>query len=486
MMKAANKERSNNKGSYYFHIVMVFVISLGIGALPPFGQITGYGMQVLGIFIGTLYGWIFCELFWPSVWALLLLGFTEFGSITQVFTAGLGNSNVVMLLIVFIFVGYLELSGLMKFIAEWFVSRKICEGRPYVFLIMMMLPAAIFGAFINVWAGLVIVWSLFFRACEFLELKKDDAYVCMGIMGTTLAASVTPTLFTFRPVPIMANGWVKTAVGVGYNTDIWFALQGLACVLSLAIVLLVFKFMVKPDVSQFRGKGNLYANLREQKMNKQQKFALVFLLVFVMMLVIPLLLPKTLQPVKVLSNFSIVGTAALCIMAATLLKIDGRPLFKLQDCVQKGVNWPLIFMLAASFPIGDALEQESTGIIATFTQYVTPMVAGLSPMVFMIMVIIIFNLISQVMHNLVLMMVFTPVLCQLALSVGVPVDVFAPIFVFTVNTALITPGSSATGAMIHGNTAWMSTRKTYLWAILVTGVIYLTLIFLVPFGLLIC
>ena len=470
----------------YFHVAMVFVITIGVALIPPFGQMTSYGMQVLGIFLGTLYGWIFCELFWPSVLALIMLGFTEFGGISQVFVAGFGNSNVVMLLMVFIFVGYLELSGLMRFIAEWFVSRKICAGRPYVFLMMMMIPAAIFGAFINVWAGLAIVWSLFFKACEILEFNKDDGFVCMGVLGTTIAASVTPTLFTFRPVPIMANGWVKTAVGFGYDPQMWFILQGLACVISILILLMVFKLIVKPDVSRFIEKGDLYADLREKRMTAQEKWALGFLVFFVMMLTIPLILPKSIKWVALINNFSIIGTAALCLLVGAFLKVEGEPLVKVQACVQKGVNWPLIFMLAASFPIGDALEQETTGIIATFTQFVAPVIGKMSPVLFMVMVIIVFNLISQVMHNLVLMMVFTPVLCQLALSIGLPVDVFAPIFVFAVNTALITPGSSATGAMLHGNTQWMSTKKTYLWAIMATVIIYLTLIVLIPIGLLLC
>ena len=466
----------------YFHIAMVFVITFGFALIPPFGQITSYGMQVLGIFFGVLYGWIFCELFWPSVLALLALGMTDFGNITQVFTAGFGNSNVIMILVIFIFVGFLENTGLMRFIAEWFVSRRICEGRPYVLVIMLMIPAAIFGAFINVWAGLVIVWSLLFNACDVLGYKKDDAYVCMGVMVTTLAASVTPTIFTFRPIPIMANGWVTAATGSGYNQTTWLILQGLAAVLAVTLLILIFKFVVKPDVSSFSSSQALFDHLRDKKMEPQQKIALVFLAFFVVVLMIPLVFPKTMAVVAFINKFSIVGIAAVCLLFLSMVKVKGERVFNVQNAARTSVNWPLIFMLAASFPIGDALEQDATGIISTFTQFVTPLVSGLSPLVFMIVVIVVFNLMSQVMHNLVLMIVFTPVLCQLALAVGVPIDVFAPIFIFGVNTAMITPGSSATGAMLHGNTNWMSTKNTYKWAILTTCVIYLTLIVVVPIG----
>lgn len=465
----------------YFHVVMVFILTFGVGLLQPFGQITEYGMDVLGIFLGTLYGWIFCELFWPSLLALLALGFTEFGDITTVLSAGFGNSNVIMIFMVFIFVGYLEKAGFMRFVAEWFVSRKICEGRPYVFLIMLMIPAAIFAAFINIYAGLVIIWALLFESFGILGFKKDDSYVCMAIMATTFAASVTPTLFTFRPIPIMAEGWAMNAVGYGYNHTTWFIIQGLAAIISVVIFLLVFRFVIKPDVSDFAKVKDIYEDLRNKKMQKKEKIALLVLVFFVVALTIPLIFPETIPVVAFINKFGIVGMASVCLVMVVLLKVNGKAACNIQECAST-VNYPLIFMLVASFPLGDALGQTSTGIISTFNQYVTPLISNMTPLMFMISTIIVFNLISQVIHNLVLLIVFTPILCQLAVSVGLSIDVFLPIFVFTVNSALITPGASATGALLHGNVKWMSTKKTYLWAIVVTIIIYLTLIILVPIG----
>ena len=45
--------------SYWVHVVIMFLFMFCFGFLPPFGgDITVYGMKVLGIFIGTFYGWI--------------------------------------------------------------------------------------------------------------------------------------------------------------------------------------------------------------------------------------------------------------------------------------------------------------------------------------------------------------------------------------------------------------------------------------------
>ena len=41
-----------------FHIVITFALTFLVGFLEPIGAMTMYGMKVLGIFLGMLYGWI--------------------------------------------------------------------------------------------------------------------------------------------------------------------------------------------------------------------------------------------------------------------------------------------------------------------------------------------------------------------------------------------------------------------------------------------
>ena len=43
---------------YYINTCITIIFFLGIGHLPPFGQITPMGMKVLAVFIGMLYGWL--------------------------------------------------------------------------------------------------------------------------------------------------------------------------------------------------------------------------------------------------------------------------------------------------------------------------------------------------------------------------------------------------------------------------------------------
>ena len=53
--------------------------------LPPFGGLSTLGMQILGTFIGTLYGWIMIGIGWPSFLGLISFALTDYCSMSDIF-----------------------------------------------------------------------------------------------------------------------------------------------------------------------------------------------------------------------------------------------------------------------------------------------------------------------------------------------------------------------------------------------------------------
>ena len=49
---------------YWIHSAIFVAFIFGFGQLEPFGSLEKLGMQVLGIFIGLLYGWTFIGFIW--------------------------------------------------------------------------------------------------------------------------------------------------------------------------------------------------------------------------------------------------------------------------------------------------------------------------------------------------------------------------------------------------------------------------------------
>ena len=84
MSGSSGSTAKNKTMSYWIHSAICVAFIFGFGLLTPFGSLEKLGMQVLGIFIGLLYGWTFIGFIWPSLLGLLALGFTEYGSMSVV------------------------------------------------------------------------------------------------------------------------------------------------------------------------------------------------------------------------------------------------------------------------------------------------------------------------------------------------------------------------------------------------------------------
>lgn len=135
---------------WYINSILVILLTIGIGYLPPFGQITPLGMKVLGVFIGVLYGWCTVSMLWPSVWGIVALGCTGFCTVKESFGLAFGNDIVLLVVAVFMFAKYLEDSGLSQYMANWFISRKIGEGRPWVFTALILAAAYMLSSFVSI------------------------------------------------------------------------------------------------------------------------------------------------------------------------------------------------------------------------------------------------------------------------------------------------------------------------------------------------
>ena len=83
-------------------------------------------------------------------------------------------------------------------------------------------------------------------------------------------------------------------------------------------------------------------------------------------------------------------------------------------------------------------------------------------MVLVAAIVIFFITVTQVAHNLILLLVFGPVLCQFVSVAGIPPIVFACVFVICLQSAMATPGASANSAMLFGNVDWINKKDAML------------------------
>ncbi len=104
---------------YLCEIIMILLMLCGFfipagGALPP------YGMQILWIFLGLLFGWSTVGLIVPSLLGLVALAFTDGFTMVGAWAAGIGSEIIILLLLFGIFSKWLEKVGLTNTLVNWF------------------------------------------------------------------------------------------------------------------------------------------------------------------------------------------------------------------------------------------------------------------------------------------------------------------------------------------------------------------------------
>ena len=103
----------------------MLILAFGISALPPFGQVTPFGMKAIGVFVSVLYGWIFFDLFWTSIFGFMLIPVLGLNTVAGAFALGLGDQMIITVLLTMSFAVAIDMAGVTDIMANWLLQRKI-------------------------------------------------------------------------------------------------------------------------------------------------------------------------------------------------------------------------------------------------------------------------------------------------------------------------------------------------------------------------
>ncbi len=472
--------------SYYVHSVIVFLIMFVVGQLPPFGQITPLGMQILGIFVGVIYGWCTVSMVWPSLIGLIAIGSTDYCTITESFSLGFGDDLPLQIVAVYILGAYLEESGLLRYLCNWFISRKIGEGRPWVFTSLIFLAAFILASLVSVFFTIIIMWGIFYEVCKVVGLEKRSKYVNMVMCGIVIIAGLSGALFPFKPFSLMIIGLVEKGVGapVEINFMAWTLYNTLLSLGFALCYMLIGRFIVRPDMTKVKEAGKVLAYLRNEKMNPNQKRAGFIFILFLLILIIPSFFSKEIAFVAWLSNAGVLGATGVCITLLYFLNNEkGEPVVNLPTLMNKGISWEVVILISATMPLAAALEAPEIGVMATVVPWMQNIFSSLSSTLFLVVFMAAFLIATQFLHNLILMIVFTPLLVKMGLGFGLSPILIGILIYFAAMTAYLTPAASSQAALVFGNSEWIDRKAAFFWGGVVILVAFVVLIGIgIPLG----
>lgn len=459
-MSAQAKKESKTKPSYIVHLIIGLLIMIGFPQLGPFAPITETGMWVAGILIGMVYLWSTMDSIWPSIIGLLLFalcsGFlgenvTGYNAVRTVFLNAFGSDIVMTVILGMVLFGAIETAGCTKYLARFFLTRKIITGRPYVFLFIVFFCSYFVAGFTIPIASLLILWPLMYEAMAEFGYSPKDKIFWLSVFGIYLAATLGQPMFPFKGAALVISGVFTQASGIPMSYPAYIAYNFCMAILLLVIYLLFVKFIMRPDVTKLKSVSPDQFNKKPlPPMNLQQKATLIACLAFIVCLLAPSFMPKDWTLTNILNGFGTTGIMGLCIVVLMVLRKDGKPLLDYRAVAKASVSWDIYFLVAASVYVCNAVAQEQTGLKEFIVQTLTPVLGNKPDLVFVGILLIVTLIMANFANNAGMATVMIPIAIAFSdMYPDVPMIAVCMSMGMIVFVGAIAPAASPYCAMLH-------------------------------------
>lgn len=473
------------KKTYWLHIAVVIILMFGFRFIPAPAPITSYGMQILGIFIGLVYGWSICELAWPSVLALVALGMTDFGITETVLSSVFGQANLVLMILGFMVFASLSACGLTEYLGNKLLSIRFMRGRP-----LTMIMTIYFGVFIVCLTGINGYLMMFFMMEIFVDLfknlgyQKGDRFIPMFLCGLFIQTAFANICLPFMPMPIMVYG----AAGITIDT-IQYMLFAFVFIICMDIIyVLLFKFL-RFNLEPLKNLD--YSNL-ERKSKKPlstfQKTLLFVIVLFIFLMAIVGIFASAEGNIfqKILNQLGVYGVIALILTILLVVRVEHKPLLSMET-LTTGVNWSIILLYAMALTMSNIITSQETGISTFVVGFASPILATLSEYWFLLLLGVITLCLTNIGNNVVVIFTMVSVV-KMMLDAGLPINgsLAVGVVLFSgLSTGYLLPSASVSASLIYG--CDMTTSKSALMQGVVIMILWTLMlaIVMIPVGLLV-
>ncbi len=462
---------------YYLHSAISILLMVLVRFLPPFGAMTPMGMTILGIFAGALYGWITCDMIWPSILALTMLGFTEYvANSAAAFTSAISNPSVQTILWLLVFSALLTVTGISKWLVAKLVNSKLCKGHPWRLSIVICLAVWLCASLGAGFAAILLCWQLVYSICEQVGYTKQDKWPKMMVCAIIFFNALGALLLPFQGGVVANYGFLAKASNDLYTSYDYLSYLQLSLTVSITTTIVYFllmRFVIRPDM------GKLAQGIqveKAEKLTQRQKLALGAMIALVVLTILPSCLPAG-GVKKFFNTFGTTTVILLVVAVVTALRDkDGKPYFTFKELANNGIAWPLLFMVATATVMGGALSSADSGFTATLTNLFGPILSNASAYGCAVIIAAVTLALTNVINNTVAAAIMVPVMYPFATTLGINPLMMTAMICFCANCGLLLPCASPAGAMLHGNKEWVSTKDAEIFSLLGIAALLITVI----------
>lgn len=466
------------KRKVLYFILAAVVCGLVIAVVPAANGLTPEGVKMLGVFLSTVVLWLTVNdrlgvLCFSLIGVVAVVGMPY----KDVLATSVINDSTVICFLALLLAESLNTTGAMEYLSKWLLSRKIVEGRPYVFMLFIMVAGIVLGMLTATGMSIVFIFAF---ALQLLKAAKIDNKNPI-FMGTMLGILWTYA-FSEMAIPykcVSAQFVLGLGAGLGYPvSNAQFISMGLPLmVISLVMSLVLIRLFLHPSKEDFSN-YEVNAMREELKQNPLTPAAKVALggtiLCFVLLLV------QSFTFIPLVANFFAPLGSLVCywlpLVVLCLVSFDGKPVLNMSESLKK-ISWDMVFFMANIMLFATTIAKTEFGITACLQNLLMGAVGSTSPLVLFSIAIIFVGVLTNISSNYALVSlgcaIFAPLLADMGISPQMTVVAIGQAAFF----AFVTPAGGLGPAVIFSS-GEVSMKKAFL-----PNVVMLVLVLIVTIAL---
>lgn len=477
MVKTALEEKKYPL-SKIIHTIIVIFLMFGFGRIiPPFGGITPVGMNVLGVFIGVIYGYCTLEIAWPSVLAFIAYGTSGAVTVSGAISAMMGQSVVFQSICSFLAAGALSEFGFSKWFIRWSLSRRIFKGNPMVYIWAFMTVFGLSAIVIYTVPLQVLLYAIWFDIADSCGYSKNSPFVYAGFTGIMLACTMGDSLIPYTSWKLgLAQTW-EASVGSAVNLGLFGTITIIIFFLAVTAYVLSLKFIFRVDLSKLKAYDTNQMPEETKYLRPRAKRVFFVYLATVIICIVATAMPAGSVVKQVInSNITNAGMYALCAVVLMILpsgEKDGKACLVFKDHAAKFINWNSVFMCAVCITLASAVSNSEFGISGWLGTVFQPLFGGSNKWLVMVVAALVPLLVTQVGSNIAFGSAMIPIIAPFVLASGLNPVLACVAIVFMVQQGYCLPGASSPAAIYHSQNQVPDMKQRLKFACTGTAIIFI-------------
>ena len=326
---------------YLLHTIIMVALTFGFRLLPCPGSVTPYGMEVLGVFVGLVYGWTFLGLLGPSLFGAIVMGTTDYGSVQDVFVAMFSNSTVLMMLVGILAFAAIEQTGAGDWLIAKLLNSKIAKKSP-IFIVEIFLFIFYLGNIIG------LCWFLYFAMlplCAEMLLKcgyeKGDRFNLFFLAGCLIFGQIGMTLFPFLGWSLMTVGTMMQLTQTMISYPQYMAIMAIFGILSF----ITYPFLMKICGCKFDKLATVdiqtaFPNVKaDAKLTVAQNLSIWSVVLFVVFVIAASMFGKNIAFLSYINTkIGVLGLMAILWVFIVMFQTNGKPLLDMRKAAAGNIG----------------------------------------------------------------------------------------------------------------------------------------------------